>query len=195
VEDGVAGALVAVARAAEVDLVGVAGAGADALGVEVPIGPREDTDSSCGWWWPHKDFVVVSDRPCILERDARGRLHGETGPAIALRSAEATTSTDGSKVTAQLTVGGEPRTVYGEGGGPISAFVQALADDLGLHLDVLDYSEHAVSAGADATAAAYVEVKAPDGSVRWGVGLDESILTASLKAVVSAANRIGATDD
>ena len=119
----------------------------------------------------------------------------ETGPAIALRSAEATTSNEGSKVTAQLTAGGEPRTVYGEGGGPISAFVQALADDLDLQLDVLDYSEHAVSAGADATAAAYVEVKAPDGSVHWGVGLDESILTASLKAVVSAANRIGATGD
>jgi 2-isopropylmalate synthase len=113
----------------------------------------------------------------------------EDGPGIALRAAEATTSNDGSRVTAQLIVDGEPRTVYGEGGGPISAFMHALRDDLGVDLEVVDYSEHAVSAGTDATAAAYVEVKAPDGTIRWGVGLDESILTASLKAVVGAVNR------
>ena len=46
-----------------------------------------------------------------------------------------------------------------------------------------------MSAGTDATAAAYVETKFPDGSVRWGVAMDESILTASLKAVISAVNR------
>jgi 2-isopropylmalate synthase len=111
------------------------------------------------------------------------------GPGISLRAAEATTSSEGARVTAQLVVDGEPRTVYGEGGGPISAFVHALRDDLGIDLDVVDYSEHAVSAGSDATAAAYVEVKDPAGTVRWGVGLDESILTASLKAVISAVNR------
>ena len=54
---------------------------------------------------------------------------------------------------------------------------------------MLDYSEHAVSAGTDAQAAAYVETQSPDGEVRWGVGLDESILGASLRAVVSAVNR------
>jgi 2-isopropylmalate synthase len=93
--------------------------------------------------------------------------------------------------------------VTGEGSGPISAFMRALRDGLGVDLDVVDYSEHAVSAGAtaaggptqgastgsDAVAAAFVETKAPDGTIRWGVGLDQSILTASLKAVVSAVNR------
>jgi 2-isopropylmalate synthase len=108
---------------------------------------------------------------------------------IVFRTAEATTNSERSRVTAQLVVDGEPRTVVGEGGGPISAFMRALRDDLGIDLEVVDYSEHAVSAGSDATAAAYVEAKSPDGSVRWGVGLDESILTASLKAVVSAVNR------
>jgi 2-isopropylmalate synthase len=99
-------------------------------------------------------------------------------------------------VTAQLTVGGEPVTVDGEGGGPISAFVHALRDGLGLELEVVDYTEHAVSAGTDATAAAYVELRTPDGRSHWGVGLDESILTASLKAVVSGANRLAlAADD
>jgi 2-isopropylmalate synthase len=119
----------------------------------------------------------------------------EGGRGIVFRSAEATTNSERSRVTAQLVVDGEPRTVVGEGGGPISAFMHALRDDLGIELEVVDYSEHAVSAGSDATAAAYVEAKAPDGVVRWGVGLDESILTASLKAVVSAVNRHRALRD
>jgi 2-isopropylmalate synthase len=80
--------------------------------------------------------------------------------------------------------------VTGEGNGPIAAFVHGLNKDLGIELDVHDYAEHAVSAGTNARAAAYVEVQAPDGTVRWGVGTDESILAASLKAVISAVNRL-----
>jgi 2-isopropylmalate synthase len=116
------------------------------------------------------------------------------GPGIALRSAEATTSTESSRITAQLIVDGEPLTVTGEGGGPISAFVHALSSGLDLQLEVVDYTEHAVSAGTDATAAAYVEVRSADGRTHWGVGLDQSILTASLKAVISAANCLGRSD-
>ena len=82
----------------------------------------------------------------------------------------------------------EHHTVQGEGNGPIDAFVHGLRQLLGVQLDVVDYSEHAVSAGADAVAAAYVETVWPDGQTRWGVGMDSSILTASLKAVVSAIN-------
>ena len=117
---------------------------------------------------------------------------------VQLRSAEVTTTDDGATVVAQLLVDGESRTVKGEGGGPISAFMHALAEDPliggGLRLDVVDYAEHAVavggiSGGSDATAAAYVEAKAADGTICWGVGLHESILTASLRAVVSAVNR------
>ena len=52
-----------------------------------------------------------------------------------------------------------------------------------------DYSEHAVGAGSDAVAVAYVETQRPDGSVRWGVGRHESITTASFRAVISAVNR------
>jgi 2-isopropylmalate synthase len=108
---------------------------------------------------------------------------------VQLRSHETTTGEKGSTVTAQLVVDGAPRTVHGAGTGPLAAFVAALAADLGIDLEVVDYSEHAVSAGTDATAVAYVETQSPDGEVRWGVGMDESILTASLRAVVSAANR------
>jgi len=77
-------------------------------------------------------------------------------------------------------------TVTGEGNGPIAAFVHALRDGLGIELDVVDYTEHAVSAGADAVA--YVETTDQNGDTRWGVGIHASILTASLQAVVSALN-------
>ena len=81
------------------------------------------------------------------------------------------------------------RTVTGRGNGPIAAFVAALQADLGVDLDVVDYSEHAVGSGSNATAVAYVETQRSDGSIKWGVGMHESIETASLRAVVCAANR------
>jgi 2-isopropylmalate synthase len=108
---------------------------------------------------------------------------------VQLLSHETTTGEKGSTVTAQLLVDGEHRTLHGAGTGPLSAFIASVQADLGVDLEVVDYIEHAVSAGTDATAAAYVETQTPDGEIRWGVGLDESILTASLKAVVSAVNR------
>jgi 2-isopropylmalate synthase len=108
---------------------------------------------------------------------------------VQLLSHEMTTGEKGSTITAQLVVDGEHRTVKGSGAGPLAAFVAALQADVGIELEVIDYSEHAVSAGTDATAVAYVETQGPNGEVRWGVGLDESILTASLRAVISAANR------
>ncbi|MBA2280028.1 MAG: 2-isopropylmalate synthase [Acidimicrobiia bacterium] len=110
-------------------------------------------------------------------------------PPIELLGHETTTGEKGSSVTAQLLVDGEHRTVTGRGGGPLAAFVAALQADLGIDIDVVDYSEHAVGTGSDANAVAYVETQRSDGTVRWGVGLHESILTASLRAVVSAANR------
>jgi 2-isopropylmalate synthase len=105
---------------------------------------------------------------------------------------EAATDERGARVTVQLRVDGVPRTVTGSGNGPIAAFVDGLRKDLGIELDVHDYAEHAISAGSSARAAAYVEAQAPDGTIRWGVGVDESILVASLKAVVSAVNRLRA---
>ena len=89
-----------------------------------------------------------------------------------------------------MLIDGSHRTVHGEGNGPIAAFVHGLSRELGFGFDVVDYREHAVSAGTDATAVAYVEVRHDNGEVRWGVGRDESILNASLKGVISALNRI-----
>ena len=80
-----------------------------------------------------------------------------------------------------------PTQLAGVGNGPIDAFVHALSD-VDIAVRVLDYAEHALSAGGDAQAAAYVECEV-DGEVRWGVGIDANIVTASLRAVTSAVNR------
>src|SRR3954468_11726532 len=110
-------------------------------------------------------------------------------PSITLVGHEVTTGDAGATVTAQLMVEGEPVTVTGAGNGPIAAFVHALQKDLTIDVEVVDYAEHAITAGSDALAAAYVEVRSEDG-IRWGVGLDSSILAASLKAVLGAVNRL-----
>jgi 2-isopropylmalate synthase len=82
---------------------------------------------------------------------------------------------------------GAKRTLTGRGNGPIAAFVDALST-MGHEVRVLDYAEHALSSGGDARAAAYVECAIGD-RILWGVGVDANIVTASLKAVVSAVNR------
>ena len=87
----------------------------------------------------------------------------------------------------------EPRIheLSGVGNGPIAAFVNAISV-LGLTVSVLDYAEHALSAGGDAVAASYVECQIgdePEERIIWGVGIDSSITTSSLKAILSAVNR------
>ena len=110
---------------------------------------------------------------------------------IELEGHETTNTDEGAATTVHLLVDGGPRTVSGRGSGPIAALVHALGTDLGVEIEVRDYAEHSVVAGTDATAVAYVEVADSTGICRWGVGMDESILTASFKSVVSAINRLG----
>ena len=81
----------------------------------------------------------------------------------------------------------EVMTLTGHGNGPIAALCEAI-NQLGVDVRVLDYAEHAMSSGGDATAAAYVECAVGE-RVLWGVGIDSSIVRASLKAIVSAVNR------
>jgi 2-isopropylmalate synthase len=92
------------------------------------------------------------------------------------------------QVVATITVDGVERTVSGRGNGPIAAFTAGLAP-LGWDVRVLDYAEHALSAGGDARAAAYLEVQVGE-RVLWGVAVDENIVTASLHAVLSAIARV-----
>lgn len=99
------------------------------------------------------------------------------------------TSRSGSTtaIAVDLELSGQKQRISGSGNGPIDAFVAALKPT-GVSVEVLDYSEHAISAGANAKAVTYVEIASGD-NVKWGVGIDEDIVTASLRAVVSAANR------
>jgi 2-isopropylmalate synthase len=90
----------------------------------------------------------------------------------------------------EVGLNGVVHEIEGVGNGPISAFCDALGS-LGVGVRVLDYSEHAMSAGSDAQAAAYVECEA-GGRTCWGVGIDTNTVTASLRAVLSAVNRAGA---
>jgi 2-isopropylmalate synthase len=105
-----------------------------------------------------------------------------------------TSSAAGEKdqLTVNVYVDGELHELHGTGNGPIAAFVSAV-NELPQDYDVrvLDYHEHALSSGGDAIAAAYVECAVGD-HVLWGVGLDANIVTASLKAVISAVNRAAA---
>ncbi|HEV2369755.1 MAG TPA: alpha-isopropylmalate synthase regulatory domain-containing protein, partial [Acidimicrobiales bacterium] len=110
-------------------------------------------------------------------------------PRLRLLGHEEASKDGATHVTAQLTVDGDHRTVSGHGNGPIAAMVHGMRSDLGVDLEVLDYAEHAVGAGAEAQAVAYVEARSGD-DMRWGVGVDESITTASLKAVLAAAERL-----
>ena len=91
------------------------------------------------------------------------------------------------EIFATVFVEDEEHHITGTGNGPIAAFVDALAV-LGFDVRVLDYSEHAMAAGDNAAAAAYVECAISE-QVLWGVGVSGSIVTASLNAVVSAINR------
>jgi 2-isopropylmalate synthase len=91
------------------------------------------------------------------------------------------------EMVVELVDNGVPVTVEGRGNGPIAAFVDALRS-VDVDVRVLDYAEHAMSAGGDARAAAYVECAVGD-RILWGVGIDPNIVSASLRAVVSAVNR------
>ncbi len=109
---------------------------------------------------------------------------------LKLRGIRTTSGEDGpDTLSVDVLDQGESRTLTGTGNGPVAAFVDAIRQ-VGAEVSVLDYAEHALSEGGDATAAAYVECQVGD-SVLWGVGIDPSITTASLKAIVSALNRAG----
>jgi 2-isopropylmalate synthase len=105
-----------------------------------------------------------------------------------LRDYEETGSAGQRLFVGRVAVDGVERSISGRGNGLISGVIAALGET-GPNLDVVDYSEHAIGHGADAQAAAYVECRTDDGRTVFGVGLDSDIATASVRAVLSAANR------
>ncbi len=111
----------------------------------------------------------------------------QPSPRVAIDSYTTATVEGKVEINATGTVNGQPATLSGVGNGPIDALSNALAS-VDVRVRVLDYAEHALSSGGDAQAAAYVEAEV-DGEVRWGIGVDQNIVTASLRAVASAVNR------
>jgi 2-isopropylmalate synthase len=117
-----------------------------------------------------------------------------TRPLALAQQPTVTTAGEAGETTIEvaLRVAGQERLAKGVGNGPIAAFVDSLRRDAGIAVSVLDYHEHALGGGADASAVAYVEAKLADGRPHWGVGIHANIVTASLRAVVSAVNRASA---
>jgi 2-isopropylmalate synthase len=114
-------------------------------------------------------------------------------PRYRLRShelhTESSDATGRTRVTAQLEVDGAATTIAGEGDGPVEAFVSAIVTHFGEEFDVVDYAEHAIGRGANAQAVAYVETVGGDNEIKWGIGQDPNITTASLRAVLNAFER------
>ncbi|HVR91756.1 MAG TPA: 2-isopropylmalate synthase [Novosphingobium sp.] len=117
--------------------------------------------------------------------------HLNTPQHFQLVDYEETKGSDGTRIFAgKIGVDGKEQSVSGRGNGLISSVVATIADSFDLNLEVKDYTEHAMGAGSDARAAAYVECVGSDGRTVWGVGIDEDVATASVRAVLSAANGI-----
>ncbi len=108
---------------------------------------------------------------------------------ISHRYSTDTAASEKTELTATVGHFGRQREITGVGNGPIDAFVAALHGDLGIDARLTAYHEHAIEASSDSSAAAYIELgSGPDGERWWGCGVHPSIVTASLRAVVSAVN-------
>jgi len=112
------------------------------------------------------------------------------GERLTLQAYDETRGANGDRIFAgSIADRGKTVSVSGRGNGLISSVLAGVRDGLGIALEVADYVEHAIGHGTDVQAAAYVECKAPGGGTVWGVGIDEDVATASVRAVLSAANR------
>ncbi len=146
---------------------------------------QKHTDDAGGEVAPAEMWQIFADEYLPSDTEPWGRFRvrkmrvtsDEDGQDHLMVSVEDHTRPDGDQLV----------QLEGHANGPIAAFVQAMGA-FGVDLRVLDYTEHAMSAGGDATAAAFVECAVGE-RVLWGVGIDPNIVRASLKAVVSAINR------
>ena len=146
------------------------------------------TDSSGGEVSSAELWSAFRDEYLPVSRAEAATAGGEQWGRFSLLAMRSDSTVEGADtISVRLTDSGQEVTIEGTGNGPIAAFVSALST-LDVDVRVLDYAEHALSSGGDATAAAYVECTLGD-RVLWGVGLDANIVIASLKAVISAVNR------
>ena len=128
--------------------------------------------------------LTAADLYAIFERE-----YGIGSAAASVLQPQMTEVAGGAmRLSAEVVLGGWMGHVQGEGNGPIDAFVNALSAHLGQDVRVLDYHEHAIGSGADARAVAYLEIRVGE-QTRHGVGVDGSIVRASMQAVLSGLSR------
>ncbi|MBO0688204.1 MAG: 2-isopropylmalate synthase [Candidatus Dormibacteraeota bacterium] len=151
------------------------------LQIEFARSIQARTDTAGGEVSPDEIWAIFSDEYLVTDDQPWSR--------ISLSSYQEGAPRDDGRDTlvVEAFVDGEERTLEGTGNGPIAAFLDAISS-IGVDVQVLDYSEHAMSSGRDAQAASYLECAVGD-RVLWGVGVDTNIVRASLKAVTSAVNR------
>ncbi len=107
-----------------------------------------------------------------------------------LSAFETESKDDVVKCRAKLSRDGQPVEICGEGNGPLAALVHGLTKAGVPRFEIANYSEHALGSGEEAAAIAYIQIKTADGKVRWGAGVDTNIAFASIRAVLSALNRL-----
>jgi len=124
--------------------------------------------------------------------DAFQRDYLENAQGLRLTSLDFQKEGEGAerRVVAELALGNEVHRIAGVGNGPIDALVAGLRSDFPLACEVIDFSQHSLGKGANAVSVAYVELSIEGEGSSYGVGRHESILTASILAVLSAINRV-----
>ncbi len=130
--------------------------------------------------------LSAADLWAIFERE-----YGLAAPAVVDQLVMSEEPDGRLRLRANVKTGGLRCAVAGSGNGPVDAFVAALAEATGVTVRVLDFHEHSMGAGAQARAAAYLELRVGEQRTLFGVGIDANIVTASMKAVLSGLERAG----
>jgi 2-isopropylmalate synthase len=127
--------------------------------------------------------------PAEINEAFQAEYLARTAP-VCLKQFKASESNGVIQAETSLTIDGKPHALKGAGNGPIDAFVNAISGTALPKFDVISYSEHSLGRGAEARAVSYIQVKTDRGRALFGAGIDTNIELASIKAVVSALNRM-----
>jgi 2-isopropylmalate synthase len=139
----------------------------------------------------HADKLGKELSPAEIHECFRASFVNITKPIELLSFTSQATGKEAVGCSAEVVFQGTKQTIVGQGNGPISALVHALAAKGWAKFTLRDYRSHALTAGEQSAAAAYVSLQSEDGRTIWGCGVDANIELAGLKALVSAVNRLG----
>lgn len=102
-----------------------------------------------------------------------------------------TNAKDGVRsIEVDVVINGESKRLFGKGNGPISAFSNAIENDLGIYVDVKHYHEHSLGEDSKSRAATYIGAELKDGTTKWGVGIHEDVSQASFLSLISVLNAL-----